>query len=72
MGYTFGGSAPAYILAVYPCSDSPTVYSVPVGVALSLPHFKPTFLALTHGRVHRRLFMLPICELSSHAFFLVQ
>jgi hypothetical protein len=44
MGYTFGGSAPAYILAVYPCSDSPTVYSVPVGVALSLPYLNLRFI----------------------------
>jgi hypothetical protein len=43
MGYTFGGSAPAYILAVYPCSDSPTIYSVLVGIALSL-HFQTLIL----------------------------
>lgn len=40
--HTCGGEAPAHILAVYSCLDSPTVYSVLVGVALSL-HFQALF-----------------------------
>ena len=43
--HTCDGEAPAHILAVYSCLDSPTVYSVLVGVALSL-HFQALFLCL--------------------------
>ena len=68
--HTCGGEAPAHILAVYSCLDSPTVYSVLVGVALSL-HFQALFLCLARVNSSGNLItLMPLNIRNSGQYFL--